>query len=98
MILDEYGAEDRSRFSGSIVLVGMVLVPRLPKFEFQSLEVLLVDKTVARPGTLESDLVEDFPQIGSRIVGALLRLGCDFCFCHERESYLLLIAEAILGR
>jgi hypothetical protein len=40
MILDEYGAEDRSCFSGSIVLVGMVLAPRFPKFEFESLEVL----------------------------------------------------------
>ena len=94
MILDEYEAKDRSGFSGTIVLVGMVLAPRLPKFEFESPGALLVDTTAARPGTLESDLVEEFPQIGR----ALLRLGCDFCFCHERESYLLLIAEAISGQ
>src|ERR1700730_8837472 len=41
MILDEYGAEDRSRFSGSIVLAGMVLAHRLSELEFESLAVLL---------------------------------------------------------
>ena len=30
MILDEYGAEDRSRFSGSVALAGMALAHRLP--------------------------------------------------------------------
>src|SRR4029077_8994445 len=39
--LDEYGAEDRSRFSGSIVLAGMVLAHRLSEFEFESLAGLL---------------------------------------------------------
>ena len=58
MILDEYGAEDRSAFFGSIVLVGMVLAHGLSKFEFESLEVLLVCTTAPRPGTLESDLFE----------------------------------------
>lgn len=41
MILDEYGPEDRSGFLGAIVLVGMVLAPRLPNFEFESLKVFL---------------------------------------------------------
>ncbi len=40
MILDEYGAEDRRRFSGSVV-DGMVLSHRLPWFEFQKLVVPL---------------------------------------------------------
>lgn len=38
MILDVYRAEDRCRFSGSIVLAGMALAHRL--FEFKSLAVL----------------------------------------------------------
>src|SRR5437773_2459398 len=41
IILDEYGAEDRSRFSKAVVLADMVLMHRLPEFEFQSLAVLL---------------------------------------------------------
>jgi hypothetical protein len=63
MILDEYRAEDRSGFSGSIVSVGMVLATPLPDFEFESLDVLLVGTTDPRPVTLESDPLEEFPLV-----------------------------------
>jgi hypothetical protein len=47
MILDEYGAEDRNRFSSPVVL-GTVLSHRLPWFEFQSLAV----RTIHSPAIL----------------------------------------------
>src|SRR5216117_1434920 len=63
MILDEYGAEDRSRFSSSVVLAGMVLAHRLPEFEFLAvpLDHLHQERRYAGtatlgPGTLEGDL------------------------------------------
>jgi hypothetical protein len=41
MILDEYAA-DRSCFSGSVLLDGMVLGYRLPELDFQSLSMLSI--------------------------------------------------------
>ena len=105
MILDEYRAVGRSRFTSSVVLVGMILAHRFP--EFESLVVLLdhfheerryAGATAPRPGTLEGDPVEECPQIRReintcRFVWALVRLGNHSCFCHERESYILSIAN-----
>jgi hypothetical protein len=44
----------------------MVLAHRLSKVRVREPCGPFVDTTAARPGTLESDLVEEFPQIGSR--------------------------------
>src|SRR5580704_8368948 len=104
MILDEYGAEDRSRFSGSVVLDGMVLAHRLPEFEFESLPVLLDHRhkerryagtAPLRSGALEGDPVQQLPKVRWQVnprcfVGAFGRLNRGGSFCHEFISIPLL--------
>ena len=49
MILDEYGADERGRLSGSVGLAGMALAHRLPEFEFESLSILFDHLLPAAP-------------------------------------------------
>src|SRR5260370_10955249 len=65
-------AAPHRRFSSSVVLAGIDLAHRLPEFQFESLAVPLdhLDKerrhrrpTAPSPGTLESDPVQQLPQV-----------------------------------
>ena len=76
MILDEYGAEDRSCFCSSVALAGIVLAHRVPEFEFQILAVPLnylprerryTGTATPCSGTFEDDTIGQRPQIRRQV-------------------------------